>query len=115
MEVSRQECYSGLPIPSPGSLPDPGIESGFLTLQADSLQFELPEKPREVLTSSKYGTFVSSMKLWENFHSRLVNILHDSPYFKICKWFLLLNYIQFIPNLLKSLWQVLKSGVWSSE
>ena len=26
MEFSRQECWSGLPFPSPGDLPDPGIE-----------------------------------------------------------------------------------------
>ena len=26
VEFSRQECWSGLPFPSPGDLPDPGIE-----------------------------------------------------------------------------------------
>ena len=26
MEFSRQECWSGLPFPSPGDLPDPEIE-----------------------------------------------------------------------------------------
>ena len=31
MEFSRQEYWSGLPFPSPGSLPDPGIEPGSLT------------------------------------------------------------------------------------
>ena len=34
---SRQECWSGLPFPSPGDLPDPGIEPGSPTLQADAL------------------------------------------------------------------------------
>ena len=29
MGFSRQECWSGLPFPSPGDLPNPGIESGF--------------------------------------------------------------------------------------
>ena len=28
MEFSRQEYWSGLPFPSPGGLPDPGIEPG---------------------------------------------------------------------------------------
>ena len=28
MGFSRQECWSGLPFPSPGDLPDPGIELG---------------------------------------------------------------------------------------
>ena len=40
MEFSRQEYWSGLPFPSPGDLPDPGIEPGSLALQADSLPSE---------------------------------------------------------------------------
>ena len=44
-EFSRQEYWSGLPFPSPGDLPDPGIESGSPTLQADSLPSEPPGKP----------------------------------------------------------------------
>ena len=35
-----------MPFPSPGNLPDPGIEQGSLTSQADSLPFEPPGKPR---------------------------------------------------------------------
>ena len=45
MGFSRQEYWSGLPSPSPGDLPDPGIEPVFLTLQADSLLSEPPGKP----------------------------------------------------------------------
>ena len=37
MEFSRQEYWSGLPFPSPGHLPDPGIEPGSPTLQIDAL------------------------------------------------------------------------------
>ena len=37
-----QECWSGLPFPSPGDLPDPGIEPGSPTLQADTLPSEPP-------------------------------------------------------------------------
>ena len=44
MEFSRQEYWSGLPIPSPGDLPDPGIEPGSPALQADSLPSEPPGK-----------------------------------------------------------------------
>ena len=40
MGFSRQECYSGYPCPSPGDLPEPGIEPGSLALQADSLLSE---------------------------------------------------------------------------
>ena len=42
---SRQEYWSGLPFPSPGHLPEPGIESGSPTFHADSSPTELPGKP----------------------------------------------------------------------
>ena len=37
----RQEYWSGLPFPSPGDLPDPGIEPVCPALQADFLPTEL--------------------------------------------------------------------------
>ena len=49
MEFSRQEYWSGLPFPSPGDLPDPGIKARSPTLQADSLLSESPGKPKEAL------------------------------------------------------------------
>ena len=45
MGFSRQEYWSGVPFPSPGDLPDPGIEPRSPTLQADSLPSEPPGKP----------------------------------------------------------------------
>ena len=48
MEFSRQEYWSGLPFPSPGDLPDPGIKPGSPTPQADSFPSEPPGKPLEV-------------------------------------------------------------------
>ena len=45
MGFSRQEYWSGLPLPSLGDLPDPGIEPGFPALQADTLPSEPPGKP----------------------------------------------------------------------
>ena len=45
MGFSRQEYWSGLPFPSPGELPDPGIEPGSPSLQADALTSEPPGKP----------------------------------------------------------------------
>ena len=44
MGFSRQEYWSGLPFPSPGDLPDPGIESGSPALEADVLTSEPPRK-----------------------------------------------------------------------
>ena len=38
---ARQEYWSGLPFPSPGDLPDPGIEPGSPALQADALLSEV--------------------------------------------------------------------------
>ena len=40
MRFSRQEYWSGLLFPSPGDLPDPGIDPRSPTLQADSLPSE---------------------------------------------------------------------------
>ena len=45
MGFSRQEYWSGLPFPSPGNLPNPGIEPGSPTLRADALLSEPPGNP----------------------------------------------------------------------
>ena len=45
MGFSRQEYCSGLPFPSPGDLPNPGIEPRSPALQADDLLSEPPGKP----------------------------------------------------------------------
>ena len=44
MEFSRKEYGNGLPCPSPGDLPHPGIKLGSPTWQADSLPIETPGK-----------------------------------------------------------------------
>ena len=41
MEFSGQEYWNGLPFPSPGDLPDPGIKPRSPALQADALPSEL--------------------------------------------------------------------------
>ena len=43
MGFSRQEHWSGLPFPSPGDLPDPGIKPRSPSLHADTLTSEPPE------------------------------------------------------------------------
>ena len=45
MWFSRQEYWSGLPFPSSGDLPNPGIKHGSPKLQADALPSEPPGKP----------------------------------------------------------------------
>ena len=46
MEFSRPEYWSGYPSPSPGDLPNPGIEPRSPSLQADSLPAEPQGKPK---------------------------------------------------------------------
>ena len=46
MEFSRQEYRSGWPFPSPGDLPNAGIEPRSPALQADSLPSEPSGKPK---------------------------------------------------------------------
>ena len=43
---SRQGYWSGLPFPSPGDLPNPGIKPESPALQADALPSEAPGKPQ---------------------------------------------------------------------
>ena len=50
MEFSRQEYWSGLPLLSPGAIPDPGIEPGSPGLQVDSFTV------REVRATLSYMT-----------------------------------------------------------
>ena len=45
MGFSRQEYWSGLPFPSSGDLPDPGIEPRSPAFQADALTSEPSGKP----------------------------------------------------------------------
>ena len=45
MEFSRQEYWSGLPFPSPGDLPYPGIKHRSSALQSNSLPSKPPGKP----------------------------------------------------------------------
>ena len=59
MEFSRQKYWSGLPFPSLGDLPSPGIETGSPALQAGSL---LPEPPGEE-NLGLFGHIFCSVKL----------------------------------------------------
>ena len=51
IEFSRQEYWSGLPFPSPGDLPNPGIKPGSPTLRADTL----PSEPQPACNSGDLG------------------------------------------------------------
>ena len=49
MGFSRQKYCRGLSFPSPGDLPDPGIEPESPVLQADSLPTQLQGKPQKAV------------------------------------------------------------------
>ena len=53
MGFSRQKHWSGLPFPSPGDLPDPGIEPRSPALEADALPSEPPGKPHGKIKINK--------------------------------------------------------------
>ena len=50
MGFSRQECWKGLPFPSPGDLPNPGIKPRSPALQADASLSEPPPKCHILVT-----------------------------------------------------------------
>ena len=55
MGFSRQESWTGLPFPSLGDLPDPGIKPRSATLQADAL----PSEPsKKVFTKTGWGPWL---------------------------------------------------------
>ena len=60
MEFSRPEYWSEKLFPSPGDLPNPGIEPRSPTLQVDSLPADLPGKPDSKLHIC-WGTFYSCL------------------------------------------------------
>ena len=52
MEFSKPEYWSGQPFPSPGDLPNPGIEPRSPVLQADSSPAEPQGKPKNTEVGS---------------------------------------------------------------
>ena len=53
MELSRQEYWSGMPFPSPGDLPDPGLELATLVSPALAGRFFTTAPPGNQLYSNK--------------------------------------------------------------
>ena len=77
MRFPRQENWSGFPFPSPGDLPNPGMEPGSPTLQADSLPSEplgkifkwtkrqktIPRNKEEYLRITNHSEHVTGLNL----------------------------------------------------
>ena len=80
MGLSRQEYWSWLPFPFPGDLPDPGIEPGSPTLQADALRSEPPGKPWCFKFHVLNPVFINTRELsWEMmFQRNCIRYFHES-------------------------------------
>ena len=57
--IPRQEYWSGLSFPSPGGLPNPGIQLEFPALVGGFFTSELPGKPALCLVGSRITQFVT--------------------------------------------------------
>ena len=79
MGFPRQECWSGLPYPPPGDLPDPGVEPGSPALQAVSLPTDLPGKPVKRLHSNK-NYKKKKLKWWASTDKEDDSVLQQSLY-----------------------------------
>ena len=76
MGFARQEYWSGLPFPSPGDLPDPGIKPMSLALQVDSL-------PPVLLGSPLLFYFLIS---FTNLFNHLL-VIYSFPNYLLLEWF----------------------------
>ena len=67
MGFPRQECWSGLPFPSPGDLPNPGIQPVSLALAGGFFTAEPPRKPQDI-TNKNPQLLGNVIKLLSQFH-----------------------------------------------
>ena len=84
MGFSRQDYWRGLPFPSPGDLPNPGIEPKSPVLQADSL----PSEPPYLLVWAETQDTLSE-------ESRVQTRVH-SVFLRKDKWCCILDTYQFL-------------------
>ena len=88
MGFSRQEYWSGLPFPSPRDLPDPGIEPGSPTLQADALTSEPQGSPEATAfaDSKDHGGVSHQIRLtWNNRDGETTKVAENPPWQSIVK------------------------------
>ena len=77
------EYWSGLPFPSPGDLPDPGIEPRSPALQADSLPAEPPGMPYSAKATTIFAYLINF-----KFHSSRLLVVFSKTFLKILYfWF----------------------------
>ena len=69
MGFSRQEYWGGLPFPSPGDLPNLGIEPRSSALQADSLTSEPPGKLKRPLLKDHHSHSSPPLRVLKSFQT----------------------------------------------
>ena len=109
MGFSRQEYWSGLPFPSSGDLPTPGIEPWSPTLQADALPSEPPGKS----TEGKLGLILMGRAMLSKslIQFSVPSLLFDlKPNYGGGNW-----ESQFLGKLIGSLGVPKERGVWNSQ
>ena len=79
MGFSRQEYWSGLPCPSPGDLPNPGIKPRSSALQVDSLPSEPPGKVADYLSIYLSIIYLPTNKsiIFFSFWPQFCSLLHN--------------------------------------
>ena len=75
MGFSRQECWSGLPFPSPGDLPNTGIEPGSPALQAEALPSEPPGEPNSQMTNTNFQDILHDSLTYRGCHPSVIGLL----------------------------------------
>ena len=80
---SRQEYWNGLPFPSPGDLPNPGIDPGSLALQTDALPSEPPGKLYWRMVDLKYCVSLRCTAHWFSLNIFLFRFLSLTSYYKL--------------------------------
>ena len=83
MGFARQEHWSGLPFPSPGDLPDRGMDPGSPALQEDPLPSEPPGNPTYQFSSVQFSSVAQSCPTLCNPMYSLSQMSHKKPEKKI--------------------------------
>ena len=81
MDLTRQEYWSGLPFPSPGGLPNRGIEPRSPALQADASTSE----PSQTM-GRLFVTYICNKRLISNLRSQILFCIYPAYFlFLSCK------------------------------
>ena len=112
MRFSRQEYWSGLPVPSPGDLPDPGTKPRSPELQADSLPSEPPEKPTTPRRNTIYVTIQIYRLKNQDFHITILISTHFLIFYTIYSFLSSSFFFNLGHNQLNKLHNLLKGHNW---